>query len=254
MENKNPIQVADKIFSVIETLAEIGPCGLVHLSNEISINKTTVHRVLNSLIYMGYVKQDIETSQYSLTYKIMGLSNQLLHKFDFVEIARPYLKQLVATTNETVHLVQLEGTNALYIDKVESFTNTIRLVSRVGVLIPLYCSGVGKALLAELSDEQIKVIWEHSDIKQHTSHTITDFSTFMKEINIIRSRGYSLDNEENELGIRCIATSLCDHYGNPIYAISISAPIGRMDDERIKELKLFILQIKEELARELSTK
>ncbi|MFI3213003.1 MAG: IclR family transcriptional regulator [Eubacteriales bacterium] len=253
MEEKNPIQVADKLFAVIETLAELGSCGLVHLSKEVSIHKTTVHRILNSLIYMGYVKQDGETLQYSLTHKILGLSNQILHKFDFVELARPFLKQLVNTTNETVHLVQMEGAHALYIDKVESYTNTIRLVSKVGVLIPLYCSGVGKALLAELPDDEIKEIWEHSDIQQLTPHTITDFSNFMEQINLIRSRGYALDNEEHELGVRCIATSICDHYGNPTYAISISAPLGRMDDERIKELSVFILGKKEELSNELST-
>lgn len=98
MESKNPIQVADKLFLVLETLARTGPIGLSDLCREVSLNKTTVHRLLNSLFYMGYVRQDTQTSRYSLSFKIWDIANQFVSKIDIVEEARPSLRELAAKT------------------------------------------------------------------------------------------------------------------------------------------------------------
>lgn len=247
MEDKNPIQVAGRIFRTIETLAANGPCGLLELSGLLDLNKSTVHRILNSLIYMGYVIQDASTSKYSLSFRICELSNQILMKNDIVDIVRPFLKELVSKTEETVHLVQLDYTKAVYIDKVESYSNSVRMVSKVGKSIPLYCSGVGKAILADMPDEKIAAVWKESDIRSITPHTITSYEIFMKKIAEIRSQGFATDDEENELGVRCIAVALSSCVGKNRYAVSISAPISRMGDERIKELAGILLDAKERI-------
>lgn len=249
-EKKNPIQVSERIFQVLETLAGSEPMGLMELSKELDLNKSTVHRILNSLIYMGYVKQEAATARYSLTFKIWDLANQLLNKMDIVDLARPYLKKLVSLTGETVHLIQVDGIHAVYIDKIESESNSVRLVSRIGKSIPLYCSGVGKAILADLPDQKIQEIWEKSTILSLTEHTITDFNAFMKKIHWVRSSGYAIDDEENELGVRCIAASLPDYKGTSQYAFSISAPIIRMPDHRLEELSHILLKIKQEIMSE----
>ncbi|MFI3173544.1 MAG: IclR family transcriptional regulator [Eubacteriales bacterium] len=242
-ESKNPIQVADRLFLVLETLAAEGEMGLQELSSKLQLNKSTVHRILNSLIYMGYVRQD-SSSKYRLSFKIWEVANQLLKRTDIVEIARPFIKELVTNIEETVHLVQLDGIQCIYIDKVESYTNTIRMASNVGKSIPLYCSGVGKALLAYMDDAKIKSIWEQSNITQHTAHTITNFADFMQEINLVRELGYALDNEENEKGVRCMAVALSTQHGTPRYAFSISAPINRMSDQRLLDLSPYVLETK----------
>ena len=244
MEEKNPIQVADKLFLVLETLAKTGPIGLTELCHEINLNKTTVHRVLNSLQYLGYVQQDEATSRYRLSFKIWDIANQLIEKIDIIEEVRPQLRELAAKTGETVHLVQINGINAIYIAKEES-ASSVRLVSMVGKSIPLYCSGVGKAMLADRNDAEIERIWNASDRKQLTENTITDFDQFMKEIETIRKLGYATDNEENELGVRCVAVSLHKEGQSSQYAFSISAPIHRIDDTRIKEIAAESLHIKE---------
>lgn len=246
-ESKNPIQVADRLFLVLETLTMEGAMGLQDLSTKLTLNKSTVHRILNSLIYMGYVKQDNITLKYRPSMKIWELANQVITKLDIVEIARPFIKELVASIEETVHLVELDGSHAVYIDKVESYTNTIRMASNVGKSIPLYCSGVGKAMLAYMDDSDIEKIWNDSTISPHTEHTITDFTCFMNEIKLIRKLGYALDNEENEKGVRCIAVSLSSKDRNSRYAFSISAPINRMSDERIAILSKYVLDTKEKL-------
>ena len=248
--DKNPIQVADRIFQVLEILARDGQCGLTNLSNELQLNKTTVHRVLNSLIHMGYAKQDQGTAKYSLTCKIWEIANQLLNHIDIVDIARPHLKELMRKTEETVHLVQRDGANAVYIDKVESNMNAVRLVSKVGKSIPLYCSGVGKALLADMTDEKIQSIWAQSDLNPFTKHTILNFEQFMNQIRQIRKTGYAVDDEENEQGVRCVAVSIYDYNGSSKYALSISAPISRMCDARIRELAIDLMGAKQKIISE----
>ncbi len=173
--NKNPIQVADKLFLVLETLASDGPIGLQDLSIKLSYNKSTTHRTLNSLIYLGYAKQDPDTLKYRSSFKICEIANNLMTKIDIVEILRPYIKELVNTIQETVHLVELDGEEVVYIDKVESYSNIIRMGSNVGRSIPLYCSGVGKALLATMDDSEIEAYWKRTRIKKRTEHSITEF-------------------------------------------------------------------------------
>lgn len=250
-KNQNPIQVSERIFNVIEALAQRGPMGLLELSKELGLNKTTVHRILNSLICMDYARQDPESLKYSLTFKFCGLSSQILAQNSMIDLARPYLKELSEQTGETVHFVQIDGRQAVYIDKVESSRSSVRLVSRIGRSVPLYCSGVGKALLADMNDEKIREIWEKSSIQSLTEYTVTDFEEFQKIIAQIRQNGYALDNEENELGVRCIAVSIKDFNGKPVYAISVSAPKDRMSDERILEIRDLILAAKENIRKSM---
>ncbi len=200
MEEKNPIQVSERIFHTIECLARTGPIGLLELSKELNLNKSTVHRILNSLICMEYAKQDAETLKYSLTFKFCGIANQILAQNNIIDLIRPYIKELAEQTNETVHLVQLDGLNAVYIDKVEA------------------------------------------------SH---DFVKFQSLIADVRKNGYAMDNEENELGVRCIAVSLKGLHRKPSYAISVSAPKDRMDDARVEQFTHLILDAKQRIQNEL---
>ena len=249
MENKNPIQVADRLVLVMEILAETGPVTLAELCSHLDLNKSTVHRLLSSLIYMEYVKQDSETGKYALSFKLLNLSNKLLSHIDILDTVRPCLRKLSAEIGETVHFVQLDGLDAVYICKEESQQNSIRMVSKVGSRIPLYCSGVGKAMMADMDSTRIQTIWYDSDIKKLTPHTIIDYTQFLEKIKEVSTKGYALDDEENELGVRCIAVSIPDYKGRTKYAFSVSAPIGRMSDERIEELAKIVLEVKEEICR-----
>ena len=247
---KNPIQVAERIFQAVEELSLCEPAGLVELSNRLELHKSTVHRILSSLQMMGYVRQEEDTGKYRLSLKWMEISNRITEKLDIVSIARPYLRKLSEISGETVHLVEVEGNEAIYIDKVESGSNSIRMVSRVGSRIPLYCSGVGKAMLSERSDEEIEEIWNSSDIRAMTPKTILSLDEFLETIREIRKFGYALDNEENEMGVRCIAASILDHEGKARNAFSISAPVGRMTDEKLKMLAEYVLESKRNISGE----
>ena len=250
-ESKNPIQVADRLFLVLETLAEHSSCGLIELSTQLNLHKSTIHRLLTSLTYLGYVKQDDANGKYSLTFKIAELSNKMLSKVDIIEIVHPHLKKLMEQTGETVHFVQLDDTQAIYIDKVEAYQNSIRMVSMVGNHVPLYCSGVGKAIAASLPEVELKRIWEATDIRQRTPHTIVDYDAFLKELEGVHTNGYAMDNEENEMGVRCIAAALSSDRGHTPYAFSISAPANRLPDEKVDIYAKYILEAKHLLSKEL---
>lgn len=252
MEQKNPIQVAGRLFQALELLADTGSIGLMDLSATLGLNKTTAHRVLNSLIYMGYAKQDPATGKYEPTFKIVDIANRIMSKVDIVQTVRPYLRKLMEASGETVHFVERDGTDAVYIDKVESFNNGMQMVSRIGSRIPLYCSGVGKAMLAQMDSWEAEEVWNASGVSPLTEHTITDYGKFQQELAQIQQRGYALDNEENQIGVRCIACSLKDPAGIPKYAFSISAPTSRMNDERIRELAFYVLEAGKEMAESLS--
>lgn len=251
MEEKNPIQSAERIFKVLELLADKGEMGLLELSDALELNKSTVHRMLSSLIYMGYAKQNENTQKYSLSFKIVNMAGKLLERTNILPIARPYLEALSNLSGETVHLVQREGNHILYIDKVEATAGSIRMVSHVGMIHPMYCSGVGKAIMSTMNEETIAQIWNESIIEKKTEHTITDFGEFKQVLAHIRKQRYALDDEENELGVRCIAACIYDYHREVKYAFSISGPVSRMTPEYIEKLSKDVLRVQKELSEEL---
>lgn len=250
-EIKNPIQSAERIFQVMEMLAHQGEMGLMEISAALGLHKSTVHRLLMSLIFMGYAKQDETTQKYMLSYKVVHMAGKILDRMDILQIAKPYLKRLSDISGEAVHLVQREGNNILYIYKIEAKIGAIRMVSHVGMIHPMYCSGVGKAIMAALPAEEIKQIWKDSSIEKRTERTITDFEEMRIVLEKIKKCGYALDDEENEEGVRCIAACLRDYHNEVKYAFSISGPSGRMTRERINELSADVKRVQEELSREL---
>lgn len=252
MEDKNPIQVADRLFGALEMLIENKSAGLSEVSEALGLNKSTAHRVLNSLVYMGYARQDEQNGRYEPSLKIVDMAGKIMRNMDIVQMVRPFLLRLMEQSGETVHFVEREGAEAVYIDKVEAMRNGIQMVSRIGSRIPLYCSGVGKAMLAYMDEKEMEALWKKSNVLALTPHTITDFEVFRKELEQIRQRGYALDNEENERGVRCLAVCLWEYTGRIKYAFSISAPVSRMDDGRITELTGYILETKEQIEKRLS--
>lgn len=250
-ENKNPVQSAERIFQVMEMLADNGEMGLMELSAALDLHKSTVHRLLMSLIYMGYAKQDEATQKYMLSYKVVNMAGKVLDRMDILQVAKPYMEQLSDLSGETVHLVQREGNNILYIYKIEAKVGTIRMVSRVGMVHPMYCSGVGKTIMATLPEEEVKQIWNESIIEKKTDRTITDFEDMQRILAEVRKNGYALDDEENEKGVRCIAACLYSYQKEVKYAFSISGPTSRMTREHVKELAVDVKRVQDELSREL---
>ena len=248
-ESKNPIQVADRLFGILELLADQGSLPLMDIARAEGLNKATAHRVLHSLMYMGYARQNADGT-YALTLKLAALADQVIGREDMTAAIHPYLQKLMEETGETVHLVRRDGTDAVYIDKVEAETGRVRMDSQIGGRIPLYCSGVGKAICAEMKAAEVAALWQESDIRRITPYTITDYDDFLYALEEVRKKGYALDNEENETGVRCIASSVSIGRGGQ-YAFSISAPVSRMDNDRIRALAECVMRTREAIRQDL---
>jgi len=245
------VQSIDRALSLLEVLSlHVEGIGLLELSERTNLSKSTVHRLLSTLIQNGYVKQHTVTGKYHLTMKMFILGSRPIEKLDVLRVARPYLENLRDLSGEVVHLVIMDGHEIIYVDKVES-ENTIRMYSNIGKKGTLYSTSVGKAILSHLEDEEIMELWNAIERVKMTEYTITDLSTFMEEIRDIRKRGYAMDLEENELGVKCMGTAVLDYTNRPVAAFSISGPVQRMTEEKVSKLSHYILDAKKSISQEL---
>lgn len=232
------MQSVERTFKIVELLSlHTRGLGLLEVAKETALHKSTAHRLLSCLIQMGYVIQDELTGLYRLSLKLFELSSRLVDSTDLLAIAKPYLDSLSQISSEAVHLVIPSEVNIVYVYKVDAYnSSTVRMASRVGLSIPMYCTGCGKAILAHIPQSEVTAIWEKSNIQTLTAHTVVDFNEFCQVLATIRETGYALDNEENEIGVRCMAFPILDYNHRPVAAFSISAPTTRMTDERIAEI------------------
>jgi len=233
--NTQPVRLVERALDVLEALAR-NPRGLtlIKLSNEVGLNKATAYRILCTLIARNYVVKDLESSKYRLTMQTFELGCQVLGGLNIVSLARPHLHSLADATHQIIHLSIREGTDMIcvYKDDVASQNATS---SRIGMRIPMYCTGSGESILSVLSDEDVEKIWNESKIVRFTSTTITNLDTLKKELLLTRERGYAIDNGEHEKDIRCIASPILDYSGDCIGSISISSPMNVCTDAFIAE-------------------
>ncbi|MGE4548151.1 MAG: IclR family transcriptional regulator [Intestinibacillus sp.] len=255
MAETSTVQSLDRAFDLLERLcASRNGMTISALCAETGLHKSTVHRLLAAMAARGYVLHDGASSMYHAGMRLCELAGYVVDNLDIVERARPPMEKLARETGETVHLVMREGGEIVYIHKVESVHSAIRMFSRIGMRRPMYCTAVGKAILSTLDDQEAGEIWEMSDVQAYTPHTIVDDAAFRREIALVRRQGYALDNEENELGVRCVGTAIPDYTGRACYALSISAPLSRMSDERIRQLCGPLLVARSEIAAVLGGK
>lgn len=252
MAEQSSVQSLDRAFDLLEALCRArNGMSIGALSAETGLHKSTVHRLLSSMCTRGYVQRDAETSVYRAGMRLCELSSYIVDNLDIVERARAALDRLERQTDETVHLVMRDDKDIVYIHKVDNGSSAIRMFSRIGMRLPLYCTGVGKAILATWDKDEVREIWLTSHVRPWTEHTIVNEQEFYREIDKVRQLGYALDNEENELGVRCIAAAIPDYRGRASYAISLSAPVTRMTDQRVAELKAPLMAARDEIARAL---
>ena len=234
MAEKSGVQSVERIFQLRESLAaHPAGAGLQRLAQDTDLAKSTVHRLLASLVSLGYAAQD-ENGRYRLTLKMFELSSGIVNSMDIMDVAKVHLERLAQRTGEAVHLVIRDGQDIVYIYKTES--GPMRMSSRVGLRSPLYCTGVGKAILATLPADEVTNIWQHTTPQKLTAHTIVEFDALQAQLAEVRTNGYAIDDEENELGVRCVAVAIPGVGGRADSAFSISGLAPYMTPERIRRI------------------
>ena len=191
------------------------------MARDLNISAASAYRSLSSLKELGYVRQHPQDSKYQLTLKIAWVSAQVLENVQLRQIAHPFLQDLTSATNETAHLAVLEGSEFVYIDKVDN-TQAMRMRSRVGQRGQLHCTAAGKSMLAFMPEPELLPLLKRLKFQPVTEHTITDPGKFREHLGQVRRLGYAVDDEENEVGIRCIGAPIYDHAGRLAGALSMS--------------------------------
>lgn len=218
------VQTIDRALTILETLSNYETLSLMQISEKVGLHKATTHRLVNSLLENGYIEKEPVTKHYRISLKLFQIGNRRVQNIDFLNVAKSMIRQLSLELNQTVHLVVEDSNEVLYIDKHDPSDNENRMRSKIGQTAPMYVTAVGKAILATKTNAQIKEYWDNTDIVKLTTHTFTDFDSFLAEIETIRQQGYALDNEENEYGIVCMGASFASYKDTAAGAISVSIP------------------------------
>lgn len=250
-EPRYPLKALDKSLAILEILSqENSPLSIADLSERLGIYPSTIHRILDTLRYWGYVEQDSDTQRYQLGLKVLELAMTKLQGMELVKEAASYLKELQNQSSETVHLAILEEGEVLYLDKEES-SQSIRMVSRVGRRVPAHCTALGKVLLAYLDEEEQKKVINEKGVPSFTENTITNKKKLREELSKVRKQGFAEDRGEHEKDVRCLAVPIKDHRDTVIAAVSLSVPAFRMNASKKRELKEILLQAGEDISKRL---
>jgi len=247
------VKSVDRAIRILELLSENNKMGITEISKKLNLPKTTTFDIVSTLHERGILEKDEENNRYFLGLKLFELGDAARANFELRKIAVPYLKELNSKLDETVHLTVRDNDEVLYIECFES-TKRLRTYSVIGVRAPLYCTAVGKALLAFLPDEEIKKIVRKKGFIRFTPNTITDEKRLFDEIKKIRELGYSIDDVEHEEGVRCVGAPIRDHTGRVVASISVSGPTQRVTKSKVPQLAKIVMATAEEISSRLGYK
>ena len=230
------IQSLARGLRILEAVAmEAGGAPLGNICRECGLHRSTAHHLLQTLVAYGYVIQDEGTRSYRLGQKVFGLASTTWSETQIAGIARPYLRELVHKTGETTNLAVRKNDQAILVETVDG-EGTLRVVDRVGAVRPIYCSAVGKVLLAWAPADEREVIVQALRFKPYTPRTISDRARLRKELARVREQGYAFDDEEMARGVRCVAAPIFVFPGQVAAAIGIAGPAARISRQMLERL------------------
>jgi DNA-binding IclR family transcriptional regulator len=244
------VKSADRVITVLSLLAEV-PTGLTftELLAKLELPRSSLHALLQTLIMSKMIVYDNETKLYHYGPKVWELSMAYYHRIHLVPLAWPYLQAVHDQVNQTIQMAILDGTEILYVAKIES-SHPLQLASHVGSRLPSYATGLGKALLATLSPMELQRKWERSIFKPFTDNTVATYEDLVRELTLTRERGFAMDQGEYSPDVRCIAYPILGIQNVGVAAISISCPVEAFVPESMKTLA----KILRHTAHEISTR
>ena len=245
------IQAVSHALDLLEQFHDdVDELGVTELSKRLKLHKNNVFRLLATLESRGYIEQNRVTENYRLGLKTLELGQTFIKQMGLLRQSRPVLERLVRECNETTYVAILKESSIVYLDVVETDL-TVRVVPRVGARLPAYCTAAGKVQFAFMAEEELDNYLPR-ELKRYTPNTITDRDELRKQLHQIADQGYAVDNEELDVGVRCVGAPIRDYTRRIIGAVSISGPSRRFSDERLeKELVPLVQKAAEEISTTL---
>jgi len=245
------IQAVSHALDLLEQFHDdVDELGVTELSKRLKLHKNNVFRLLATLESRGYIEQNRVTENYRLGLKTLELGQTFIKQMGLLRQSRPVLERLVRECNETTYVAILKESSIVYLDVVETDL-TVRVVPRVGARLPAYCTAAGKVQFSYMTEEELDNYLPR-DLKRFTPNTIVDRDELKKQLRQIADQGYAVDNEELDVGVRCVGAPIRDYTRRIIGAVSISGPSMRFSDERMeKELIPLVMKASDEISTKL---
>lgn len=237
-----------KAFLLLEALAKTdAPLGVTELAQRLNLGKSNVHRLLQTLLSLKYVKK-ADGAGYTATLRMWEFGHCIVSNIALRDVAHPYMRQLSDLTNEAVHLSEYQDGEVIYLDKIES-KEPVRAYTQLGGRAPANCTATGKIMMAHLAPQDVREIFRK--VSQITPNTITDVEQFLEESATSRQRRYALNRGEWRADINGLASPVADKSGRVVAAIGISAPASRMDGNDIEKYATNLVKTGREVSLQL---
>lgn len=235
MGRKGEVKVKSlqKAMEVLECFIQKQPLGVTEISEKLGLYKSNVHNILMTFTALGYLTQDVETGKFRLGVSIMSLSRAFREGLDITRIAGPFMREIANEAGELIYLTIPKDDSVIYLEGISPDHQRMVSKSVAGEDCKMYCTAVGKAMLASMPKEEVEKCIS-GKLEAYTENTITDKKSLLEEIEKTRIRGYGIDDMEIMFGIKCVGVALLNHDGKVEGGLSISAPSLRMSDEKIE--------------------
>ncbi len=230
----NIVLALDRGLNILLALADEGSITLSDMSLKTGIPPSSAHRILVTLQKHGFVEFDEIDQKWSVGVEAFRVGSAYLVGTNLVEASHKIMRELMQETGETANLAIADGADVVFISQVETH-NPIRAFFRPGTRGAIYASGIGKALLCQMERKNIEKLLRNNGLKKFTPNTLTSPDELFTNLTITKQRGFSLDDEEQYLGMRCVAAPIYNSFGEAIAGISISGPIIRFDNNQVLE-------------------
>jgi len=230
-EVKNPIQVIERMMKLLDVLSYYhDPVSLKQLAMETGLHPSTAHRILGAMSMNGFVER-ADPGTYRLGIRLLELGNLVKSRINIRDSAMPLMRQIHQRIGESVNLGVRQGDEIVYVERTSSGRSSVRVVHLVGARAPLHVTAVGKLYLVEDGAQKVKEYAKRTGLPGYTPASITTLAALEKELERVRREGVAVDNEEIELGLRCIAAPVRDDSGELVAGLSVSAPADRLDPD-----------------------
>ena len=227
-EHKSPIQVIDRMMRLLDVLAQHPePLGLKQIAQYTGLHPSTAHRILSSMSADRFVDR-IEPGSYRLGMRLLELGNLVKSRISVRELALPMMRELHAQTGETANLSVRHGDEIVYVERTSSGRSAMRVVHVIGTRAPLHVTAAGKLFLLEEGFPRLRDYAKRTGLAEHTKNTLSSITLLERDLERVQRQGWASDNEEAEVGVRCVAAAIRDDAGHLVAALSLSTPADRM--------------------------
>jgi DNA-binding IclR family transcriptional regulator len=241
----------NKALDIIDAVSKLGNAGIREISSKTGFPPATTHRIAATLAKRRFFNQDPVTKHYSLSLRFLELGTKVQQQFDLPTIARPHLQKLMSETGESANLAIGDGDSVVYLDQVQNDKSMLKIFTRLGSRVPLYSTGVGKMLLSRWNKTELDAYLKRTQLIPYTPNTLIRRNQILEELDRISARGFAVDNEEMEAGVRCVAALVFDHRQQVAAAVSISGAAMRITPDRTENFGEIVKQCALDISREL---